>query len=186
MGSWGVWGKSFFLVFWDHWSGGPVECTKPSHSQSLTNFVANVYSQGIFALRTTIRNFITKTIRRRQWINFENNVDHPHPPLAKKILPKYATKWRIAWRKNPMKWTDFHREYGARTDFHNIQTPIFMAFESRFLYVGGGGGPQFPHSRLICLKIGGLFFRGASEFAFTIVFLQPLSTRTGGGGAENH
>ena len=34
-----------------------AECTKPSHSQSLVNFVANVHSQGISAARTKFLSF---------------------------------------------------------------------------------------------------------------------------------
>ena len=41
------------------------ECTTPSHSQSLANFVANVHSQGISAARMKFCNFIRKTIRIR-------------------------------------------------------------------------------------------------------------------------
>ena len=37
------------------------ECTKPSHSQSLANFVANFHSQGISAARTKFSHFIRKT-----------------------------------------------------------------------------------------------------------------------------
>ena len=36
------------------------ECITPSHSQSLANFVANVHSQGISAVRTKICTFIHK------------------------------------------------------------------------------------------------------------------------------
>ena len=38
------------------------ECAKPSHSQSLANFVANVRVQGISAARTKFCHFIRKTI----------------------------------------------------------------------------------------------------------------------------
>ena len=42
------------------------ECTKPLHSQSLADFVANVHSQGLSAARTTFFcYFIRKTIRIR-------------------------------------------------------------------------------------------------------------------------
>ena len=38
------------------WPSG-TECTKPSHSQSLANFVANFHSQGISAARTKCSQF---------------------------------------------------------------------------------------------------------------------------------
>ena len=37
--------------------GPGAECTTPSHSQSLANFVANVHSQGISATRTKFSHF---------------------------------------------------------------------------------------------------------------------------------
>ena len=59
----------------------------------------------------------------------ENNSDHPHPPYEQKnMTPKYAIKWGVVWRTNPLKWRDFHRECGARTDFYGIRTPTFMAY----------------------------------------------------------
>ena len=40
--------------------GCVAECTKPTHSQSLANFVANFHSQGISATRTRFSHFIRK------------------------------------------------------------------------------------------------------------------------------
>ena len=67
------------------------------------------------------------------------------------MLPKYAIKWGAVWRRNPLKYRDFHREYGVRTDFYGIQTPTFVAYEPRLLcayviwtvFIGGEGGLQF-------------------------------------------
>ena len=42
-----------------------TECTKPSHSESLANSIANVHLQGISAARTKVRNFMCKAIRIR-------------------------------------------------------------------------------------------------------------------------
>ena len=36
-------------------------------------------------------------------IFYEDNFDHPPPILAKNMLPKYAVKWGVVWRKNPLK-----------------------------------------------------------------------------------
>ena len=48
------------VIAWPMWLApetSVAECTKPSHSQSLANFVANFHSQGISAARTKFRNF---------------------------------------------------------------------------------------------------------------------------------
>ena len=49
------------------------------------------------------------------------------------MTPKYAIKWGVIRRTNPLKWRDFHRECGARTDFYGIRTPTFMAYEPPLL-----------------------------------------------------
>ena len=71
----------------------------------------------------------------------------PTPHISKNMTPKYAIKWGVVWRTNPLKWRDFHRECGARTDFHGIRTPTFMAYET----------PPFMPNEPFLLGVGVVF-----------------------------
>ena len=54
----------------------------------------------------------------------------------------------VVWRKNPLKWRDFHREYGAQTDFMAYKLRLLWHTNPDFyaiwtVFIGGGGGLQF-------------------------------------------
>ena len=78
----------------------------------------------------------------------KNVLTTPTPHISKNMLPKYAMKWGVVWRKNPLKERDFHREYV-------VQTPTFMAYKLRLLwhtnpdFIGGGGGLQLVDEWLV-------------------------------------
>ena len=78
--------------------------------------------------------------RRIKMSFYENNSDHPHPPIFAKNMPqKYAIQWESVWHKSRLNSRNFYRKYGIRTPLlYGIRIPPFMPYEPFLL--GGGGG----------------------------------------------
>ena len=116
-------------------------CTKPSHSQSLANFVANVHSQGMSATRTTIFSISFAKLGVQETVLLVNHALARGTPAIFVVSRVRAAKPLFYWLecrfvifaifvKTPFLWWDQSTVY-QKHRFRDPEKPF--AFASEFV-----------------------------------------------------